>query len=166
MSVSQAEVAVCRALRLVVEGVAPGESLDQAADEFRDLCSALEFYLPAVLKEHDPFWRGESLDAFQIPVALKSGRLAAELVGLCLLVSDQSWTPFDLSIRISASADQVEALSLRLGERVAGTGQLLRIPYGSPGVGRLGRRVVERRGQIDWAFVVSFGDEDVRPARG
>lgn len=143
---------VGRAISSLLAGREEGASLDQRSDDFHALCRTLEFFLPAVLSEVYDFWRGESLDAFRIALARKTGPSSAELLGLCLLISDQSWTPFELLVRIAPTGQAIETLTLRVGEPGPGKGGLLRMPWGSRGVDRFAAHLLERRVEIPWVF--------------
>ncbi len=143
---------VARAIWSLLASREYGASLDQHSDDFRALCRTLEFFVPAVLSEVYDFWRGESLDAFRIALARKSGPSSAELLGLCLLISDQSWTPFEFLVGITPTGKTIETLTLRVGEPGSGKGGLLRMPWGSPGVDRFASHLLERRADIAWVF--------------
>jgi len=74
-------------------------------------------------------WRGEALDGLYPSRALKIGPRAAEVAGMCIIISDQTLTPFHVSLGVAETNDEIEWLYCRLGERTEDG--ILRIPYGS-----------------------------------
>ena len=90
------------------------------------MLSGLEFFIPQVLAEIHPEWKHESLDGFYPVVARKTGEGEAEIFGLCILISDQTTTPFHLRLQSSPSSDEVSWLECRLGE--AGEHGMVRTP--------------------------------------
>ncbi|GGJ19399.1 hypothetical protein [Deinococcus roseus] len=88
-----------------------------------DLSSALEFYLPQLLSQHHSEWEWESLDGVLTTSAIKLDADTAELSGMCILISDQTVTPFFIRLQLSSSHDSIAAYRVLLGE---------------PGGGRLG----------------------------
>jgi hypothetical protein len=102
-----------------LEPVPIGSSL--AIDSSAPLCAILELLVPEVLRRSNPEWQEESIDGFFFSSAIKTGDASAELVGTCILISDQTVTPFALSIHVS-DRHQLDALRIRLGE--PGTGPL------------------------------------------
>lgn len=112
--------------RLAAEGVAAllrparvGSSV--AIDPANDLCDILELLVPELLRQCHPEWVSESIDGFFFSVALKTDEMALELAGTCILISDQSVTPFSFSICL-ANSQKFRIFRIRLGE--AGRGNL------------------------------------------
>ena len=103
-----------------LEGVDVGSALP--IDSASDLCDTLEYVIPAILSDAHREWEGESHDGFYISSAVKSGDAGAALAGTCILISDQTVTPFALDVNL---AD-------------AGTFRTFRVRLGEPGSGRLG----------------------------
>jgi hypothetical protein len=102
-----------------LERVPVGSSLP--IDSSAALCDVLEFFVPEILRRSYPEWEKESIDGFLFSSAVKTGDASAELTGTCILISDQTVTPFALSMRLSGP-HRFESLRIRLGE--AGTGPL------------------------------------------
>jgi hypothetical protein len=120
-----AGAALIRVLAPVSVGTPIAES-----EALHELLEALERYLPAVLQRAYPeAWRFEGLDGLYLARATKTGPRTVELTGMCLLITDQALTPFQVSLRAAESTGQIEWVHCRLGERT-GNG-LLRIPYAS-----------------------------------
>lgn len=115
--------------------------------------------MPAVLREIHAFWKYESLDGVFHELARKTGPRQVEIAGLCILISDQTLTPYHVQLRFASSADEIEWLDCRLGE-IRGD-VLVRVPYNSyfdrGGV----RSVADRLRSIEWQFHVGFGDATI-----
>jgi hypothetical protein len=109
-----------------------------------------------VLSEVHAFWKYESLDGVFHELAIKTSECQAEIAGQCILISDQSVTPYHVQLRHALNADEIEWLDLRLGE-LRGD-QMVRIPYGSD---RGKWTVAGRLCTIRWQFHVGFGDLDI-----
>jgi hypothetical protein len=120
----------------------------------KSVCSALEHYLPAVLREVHAEWRHESLDGVFCELACKTGRREIELAGLCILISDQTLTPYHVRLRV-AEADEIEWLDCRLGE--IRNGKMVRIPYGYGPASRGKLWAAYRLDRIEWRYHVGFG---------
>lgn len=152
--VSTAELVAGRCLRSVVAAVADGEPIAESAD-FAELQSALERLLPAVLREAYPAqWRWEALDGFRLAVARRTGPGEAELLGLCLLISDQTWTPLHVRLRASPEDGGISWLLCRVGDGGAAGVGMTRLPYGSSTASQLLASMGEGPDSIDWAFSV------------
>jgi len=76
----------------------------------------MDRYLPEILcRAYPKPWRFEGLDGVYLARAMKTGERTAEFAGMCLLITDQSLTPFQVSLRASATRDSVEWMHCRLG---------------------------------------------------
>jgi hypothetical protein len=120
----------------------------------------LEFFLPKLLAAAYPAqWKRESLDDFRIPVARKTAEREAELIDLCLLISDQTWTAFYCRIRCRQDGTVIEWASCKIGVANPATGSLVRIPYGRPGTDRdteahaLLAHVTGHLDSTDWTYL-------------
>lgn len=141
-------------MRVLLERLPYGSAIDDS-DQFSIFQSALEHFIPAALRETYPWWEHESLDAFRFAVARKVGPDAAEFIGLCLLISDQTWTPIHLRLRLAPNDDRLEQLVLFLGESGTGDGGMVRMPYNSTSDGKLVSSVEPRLQSIQWAYTLS-----------
>jgi len=155
--VSKTEETVARSLYANLEGLADGASMGDS-DDFQNVLAGLEYYLPAVLGEVHQEWRYESMDGFQLAVARKTGPREAELIGLCILISDQTLTPIHVRLRTSASGDEIEWLTCKVGEAGDGKGGMVRVPYHSDKGSKRLFTVVDRLDSIDWVYSVGFGE--------
>jgi hypothetical protein len=152
--VTNAEEIASRCLREMLTPLVSGSTLEDS-EIFRGFQSALELLIPAELARTYEWWRYESLDAFRLCIARKLGSCEAELVGLCLLISDQSWTSFHLRIRIAPHSNMLERLDLNLGEIGTGRGGMQLTPYGSRNETILLSSLASRLESIQWAYSVT-----------
>ena len=149
--ISTAERRVCEHLSHILADGLVGDAIDDA-DAFRNLLTALQFFIPEILREIHNEWKGESLDGVYPKIAKKTGGREIEIVGLCCLISDQTLTPLHIRIQTSAGADHVAWVDCRLGEHT-GDG-MRREPYGSSKVHGTMLHVVERLDSIDWFYTM------------
>jgi hypothetical protein len=146
-----------RCLRAILAPLSAGDAIEDS-DDFSDFQSAMERVIPSILEGEYQWWRYESLDGFQFAIARKVGPEEAEFFGLCLLISDQTWTPLCLRLRIAPQSENIEWLVCRLGESGTGNGDMVRTPYGSyRETTRLLRSVVDRLETIEWAYTITRG---------
>jgi hypothetical protein len=152
---SRGEEITSRTLGTILAGLPTGKSIDDS-EEFRHALTSLEWFLPNVLAEIHPEWKGESIDGIYPHVARKTGEREAEIFGLCCLMSDQRLTPIHLHLQLSAATDNVSWLELRLGER--GQNGMARMSY--PSEGTIYKRLHALNGcedKIQWVYQVTFG---------
>lgn len=153
---SKAEEIACRCLRVMLSPISAGSAIEDS-DDFSFFQSAMEYVIPSILEREYPWWRYESLDAFRFAVARKVGPDEAEFIGLCLLISDQAWTPVHLRLRIAPQGESIEWLACKLGESGTGNGGMVRTPYGSSRETKLFYSVVDRLESIAWAYTITVG---------
>ena len=162
---SRVEESISRSLRAVLADLPDGASIGDS-EQFRGVLSGLEFFLPhQVLREIYPEWDNESLDGIMPMLARKTGEGEAEILGLCILISDQTVTPLHVRLQVAASTDEVSWLECRLGER--GKHGMVRMPYDSSSV--MAKRLYAldgRQDQIDWVYKVTFGHRRRSAAEG
>jgi hypothetical protein len=124
---AQPESIASAALRRILEPLACGARIEET-DDLRKVLSALERFLPAALRGAYPEdWTYESLDGLFVARAFKIELRTADLVGMCILLTDQNVTPFHVCLRVAAAVDEIEWVHCRLGEQTEDG--LLRIPY-------------------------------------
>jgi hypothetical protein len=141
-------------LRISVRGVEDGNQIPDS-EALRQLQSALELFLPLMLRGSDPnHWRLEAFDAFRFPVARKTGPCEAEFRGAGLLLSDETWTPVQLRLRAAADTDVIAWGSCQVGDRRVERTQ--RLPSKSPELVRLLTSVCEHPEAMDWAFSAEY----------
>ena len=144
----------CQSLRAALAPLAVGSFIEPSEDR-RSFESALEFLIPARLQDEYRWWRYESFDGFLFTVARKVGPHEAEFVGLCLLISDQSWTPLHLRLRVSPDDDALDSMECKVGEVGEGNGGMVRTPYGSTRESKVLHSVAQRLDSIPWAYTLS-----------
>jgi hypothetical protein len=76
-----------------------------------------------------------------------------EIIGLCILISDQTLTPLHIRLYISPEEDEIVWLECKLGEM--GPDGMIRVPYGSSRANKLAD--AERINTIKWVYCVGFG---------
>jgi hypothetical protein len=154
--VSRAEQSISRSLRTVLADLPDGASIGDS-EQFWEVLSGLEFFLPhQVLSEIYPEWGHESLDGIMPLLARKTGAGEAEILGLCILISDQTVTPLHVRLQVAAFTDEVSWLECRLGER--GKHGMVRTAYESSSA--VAKRLYALDGKvnlIDWVYKVTFG---------
>ena len=118
------------------------------------LCHCLERFLPRRLSERYPAWEKESLDGIFVARAVKTGPRMAELVGTCILITDQTVTPFIVELEVSEPNGPVTVQRLKLGEPGSGPLGISGPVANSKDAERLLASVVERMNDIDWSYVL------------
>ena len=112
-----------------------------------------------VLKESYPEWESESLDGFFVAYACRTGPSTVEMYGTCILVTDQTCTPFHFTFELSQSEYRIIKYHVSVGEQ--GTGHLLISgpECNSKKAMFLLQTIHERIGNIEWAFEVDSEDQ-------
>jgi hypothetical protein len=122
----------------------------------RRVCVGLEYFLPPLLVDVYPYWKGESLDGFFFSEARKTGPGQAELYGMCILISDQTLTPVHIHTRVATSEEKINWMECRLGKRGEGKGDMERVPWhqwhNEPFVA-----LPNSKERVDWVYRVTFG---------
>jgi hypothetical protein len=154
--VSNLEKRISRSLRSLLENVADGSALDRDSEAMRDVLDRLEWWLPTILAEVYPFWKGEELDGFYLAFASKTGPSEAELAGACILINDQTITPFQLRLQVARDMDEIAWLECRVGDAGTGKGGIRRAPCVST---KVIYAVVDRPDSIHWVYRVTFGEK-------
>lgn len=121
-----------------------------------DICYSLELFIPGVLRQRYPEWEKESLDGIFVARATKTGAAAAELMGTCILISDQTVTPFlvDLKLSQKSDSDAVTVIRVMLGEPGGGLLGISGPPCDSPDAQRLLTYLVDRIDGIAWSYAL------------
>lgn len=144
---------VAEQLAACLQGLAIGSLLP--IDSASELCSTLELFIPKVLRREHHEWEKESIDGFFFSSAVKSDERSCDLAGTCILISDQTVTPFALQLGL-VGRDMTLSLRVRLGE--PGTG-----PLGISGPSCNSRKAQEmllvlnsRLDLVDWVYDVTL----------
>jgi hypothetical protein len=153
---SIAEQIVSRSLRAILADQATGADITND-ERLRETLSGLEYFIPEIIGEIHQEWDDEGLDGILPLRALKTENHEVEIIGHCIVLTDQSVVPLHLRLQVSPSGDVVTWLECKLGER-GGRG-MFREPYGAP---RASTKLLAatKPGQepIDWAYKVTYGE--------
>lgn len=124
-----------------------------------DICYSLELFIPEVLRQRYPEWETESLDGIFIARATKTSPATVELIGTCILISDQTITPFfvDLELSPKADGDAVVAARVLLGEPGSGSLGISGPPCNSPEAQQLLMSLVDRIDKVAWVYTFRSG---------
>lgn len=121
---------------------------------FRDVLSSLEYFIPKVLQEVYNEWKYEGLDGVLPATALKTNDYEVEIVGLAIILSDQTLTPVYVRLQIIPNQEEIAGFECKLGE--LGPDGMVRLPYGCSSKQMDPIVLVDRLNQIEWAYEVSF----------
>ncbi len=149
---SATEQHLARDLRTVLQNVDVGDHIVDS-DDLREAMSTLEYFIPQVLREIHPEWKHESLDAVFPEIVTKKAKYEIEIIGTCIIISDQTMVPTYNWIRVSATDDVIESMQCKLGELTGDT--MKRVPYGSNSGCRI--PIASRVDSVKWAYHVAFG---------
>jgi hypothetical protein len=130
-------------------------------DDLACKLGGLETFLLEVLREVHPEWEGESLDGILPIIARKTGPREAEILGHCILITDQTVVPFHLRLQVDADQDEICWLELRLGK--AENGKMVRTPYDGNWKNKHLQSVPEQSNRT-WAYAVTFGQKQYAAA--
>ena len=112
------EERIVLSFRTFLDAHLEGELLHDVGPHYGFL-SHLERFIPSKLGEKYEDWGppvGEGLDGFEVHKALKTGDLEAEILGVCVLITDMALVPFLLRLRIDRSEDRIKRLEFYVGE--------------------------------------------------
>lgn len=128
-----------------------------AVEPAADICCSLELLLPRLLAARHPEWARESLDGFFVARAVKSAAARAELVGVCIIISDQTVTPFRLELAMeSPESVALESVRIRMGEAGRGELGISGPPVNSKAASTLLANVASRIDSVQWSYDVQF----------
>jgi hypothetical protein len=147
------EIRVSQFLRAALASIADGEVL--ADDDLTTQLSGFEHFLPKLLREVHAEWEDESLDGFLPVIARKAGPLEAEIIGHCILISDQTIVPFHLLAQIDVRVDEICWMELRLGKTE--NGKMVRTPYGGNWPSKHFWLSQSDLDSMDWSYAITFG---------
>ena len=119
-----------------------------------DFCYSLELFMPMMLAKRFPEWEKESLDGIFVAEARKIRDSAAQFAGTCILISDQTVTPFFVEIALSPSGDSIRSFRVRLGEPGKGRLGISGPACNSVDAQQLLATVTRRLNDIDWSYTV------------
>jgi hypothetical protein len=157
---SRRRVSLCRAVaaplagrlsRGIREQLATTPPLPPSAGS--DLCLALEVAMSLLLQEGGGAWSSEVVDAVYVTELSKESGNRTHLLGSVILLSDQCFHPFGMTINLDADGG-VREISLGIGFN--GGGMRVRgVEYDYSAADKISQSVANR-GKLDgWAYCVS-----------
>lgn len=147
---------IARSLRAILTELSDGAPIARG-EHFDTVVTALECFLPEVLAEIHHEWRREGFDGVLPLRARRVNQLEAEMVGHCILISDQTVAPFHLRLQIDRQRDDVSWLELRVGQRAEGG--MVRSPYDHPSASAKLLQILDQTvDRIHWAYQVIYGE--------
>ena len=154
---SQSEQIAARAFRMILTNQSSAAQIEDS-EELQQALSALDIFVPQVLGEVYPKWRGESLDGIIPVVVRKTADREIEIFGLCFLISDGSLTPIHLRLHIALTLDEVAWLECRLGQK--GPKGMIRRPAEDLDAALKRLYLLDGNADlIDWVYKVTFGEK-------
>ncbi len=119
-----------------------------------DVCSSLELFFPRMLRVHYREWQHESIDGVFIESAIKNNEHSLRIAGVCILMRDQSLTPFQSEISISPADEMIEECILRIGEPGGGSLAISGPACNSANATSYRENIIARLDDIQWVFSV------------
>jgi hypothetical protein len=153
---SKAEITTAKAVRRIL--TLPPDDVPTASD---NIFNGLEYFLPQVLSEIYDYWKHESFDGFFPAEFQRIGPNSVQLLGLGILISDQTVTPVHLRMGISPTEDKIQWMECRVGARGEGNGGMDRVPYSRwPKQLTVLPTAIDK---IDWVYKITFGHQAISP---
>ena len=127
------------------------------SEAYRDVLTALQYYIPVVLGELYREWLFQGLDDIVPIEARKTGEGEVEILGICCFICDQTLTPMHIHLQVAASVNEISWLECRLGTQ--GQDGMERKPYDSLGeMTKILKRLDGQANLINWVYKVIFGE--------
>ena len=147
------EAQLASELKVLLSGMPVGSELTVAPSS--DFCYSLELFIPKVLSRHHSEWAEESLDGVFVARARKTASSSVEVAGTCILISDQTVTPFLIELAFSSADESIEFFRVCLGEPGGG-----RLGISGPGCNsreakELLATVATRLSSISWSYNIA-----------
>jgi hypothetical protein len=159
---TKAEKIASQCLRAVLAPMTIGATIKDS-DDFSTFQCAMGFFIPGLLRMKYVWWEKESLDGFRFVVARKTAHEEAEFLGLGILITDQTWTPIHIRLRLSRQSDKFEWIGCSIGELGDGKGKMKSIPYESDEVTKLLHSMESRLEGIVWTYSVARETSSKQP---
>jgi hypothetical protein len=150
---SRAEAEAASDLRAHLNGVVVGPEFK--VGQTADLRASLERYIPQLLSHHYSTWEWESLDGFHFSSVMKVGPATAEFSGPCILISDQTVTPFFIRLTIAESDNSVTSYQVLLGEPGGGHLGISGPPCNSLRAQKVLAKLPSKLNDIRWQYRVT-----------
>lgn len=120
-----------------------------------DFLYLLELYIPRLLSHKYLQWEYESLDGFYLASARKLSSNSAKFSGLCILISDQTVTPFVIRLELNSLRDSIASYQIFLGELGGGRLGISGPPCNSALAKKLLENLDARLDNISWAYSIA-----------
>ncbi|WP_230265537.1 hypothetical protein [Stieleria sp. JC731] len=144
--ISRPEQILCKSLAPLVRNHAVGDSI-HVPPQGNFFFSALQFFMPIILREVHSEWRYEGLDDLLPSRFQKTGHREIELIGLAQCLSDMTTIPFHLCLQLSTTYDSVSWVDLKMGDCV--------------GQSHTRWHVAKRLDSINWLYHVGYGEREL-----
>jgi hypothetical protein len=151
---SQSELMVSRALRAVLADLPDGAIIPESR-AFSGFLSVLEDFLTETLRDIHPEWEFESLDGVLPALANKSAPGEADLLGLCILITDQSLVPMHLRLQHANVHDSISWFDCKFGEEK--NHRMNRVPWGSRSDALKRLYLPHEVKRMNWFYHVTYG---------
>lgn len=152
-STGRLEAQLASELLTLISRVSVGSEFTVAPSS--DLCYSLELFIPRMLSRQHSEWAKESIDGVFVARARKSDSVAAELAGTCILMSDQTVTPFLITLALSPSGESIEFYQACIGEPGGGPLGISGPDCNSREAKTLLAAVTSRLGSIAWSYAIT-----------
>ena len=117
-----------------------------------DFAFSLELFIPGVLKKRFPEWELESLDGIFVTHACRTGLLEVEMYGMCILITDQTCTPFRVNFEIYKEVSRLFKYHVLIGEQGSGHLKISGPKINTEEANVLLRNINDRIKAIVWTF--------------
>lgn len=138
-----------------IKGVGLGEEFKVLPDS--PLCSSLELFLPAILREKYPSWERESFDGIFPASARRIGNDEIKIFGIAILISDQFVTPFMTDVVLTSEHDDVRSARTFVGESGRGKLGISVAPYSQRRIAEQIADISRRVEGILWVYTSELG---------
>jgi len=157
---SKIEPNCSRHLLALLKPLSDQDGIPEGTAGFREFASGLEYILPPILAEVYDHWSTESLDGFVFSTARRIGPESAELIGMAILINDQTVTPVHILLQVDPERDEINWMECRIGEPGKGKGGMNRLPFGSPKADKWFRQLSAGNlpPSIDWVYMAGYGE--------
>lgn len=150
-TISRAEKIIIESLQAVLNSANIEDS-----PEFCNILSALEYFIPEVLKEIHPEWTYEGLDGLYPLNTEKTGDRMMSLFGQAILISDQSIVPVHIGMQANPQGNKLDWFECLIGSK--NENGMIRTPYRSPENRiKMLQSLEGKKDIINWAYQVTFG---------
>lgn len=148
---------LCALVRRCLDEVARNAAVEGTAT-LRDLCVAMEYYVPELLRDIHQQWRWGSLDGVVPCLARSPSELEFELFAVAILMSDQTYTPLHVRLKLTPDRAGIEWLECRIG--CEGPRGMLRQSEASASKMIYELAHTGRCDRLRWAYEVGIGTRD------